>query len=83
MGIDEKGIEYLLSAEFNSNLKTEKRKKWIRCKEATVRYSMSRPTIVSLARDAGAAYKINATLLIDTEKFDLYLESFRIPGVVK
>lgn len=28
---------------------------------------MSRPTIVSIARDAGAVYKINAALLIDTD----------------
>jgi len=81
MSIDD--LKLLDSVDISRNPKNENRKKWIRCKEATQRYSMSRPTIVSIARDAGAVYKINAALLIDTEKLDLYLESFRIPGVVE
>lgn len=57
-----------------------KRKKWMRCKEGTEVYSIGRTKLTALAREAGALYKIDGTLLIDTIKFDLYLESFRIPG---
>lgn len=56
------------------------KKKWIRCKEAVVTYSMSRPTIMALATDAGALYKINGTVLIDADKFENYMETFRIPA---
>lgn len=59
-----------------------RQRKWIRCKEGVEMYSVSRPKLVALATEAGAAYKIDATILIDTEKFENYLESFRIPGRV-
>jgi hypothetical protein len=58
------------------------RKKWIRCKEATVRYGVSRPTIMHWAEDSGALFRIDATILIDSETMDDYIESFRIPGGV-
>lgn len=58
------------------------RKKWLRCKEATIRYGVSRPTIMSWAEESGALLKINATVLIDSETMDDYIESFRVPGGV-
>ncbi len=58
------------------------KKKWIRCKEATVRYGVSRPTIMHWAEDFGALFRIDATILIDSETMDNYIESFRIPGGV-
>jgi len=58
------------------------KKKWIRCREGVEMYSMSRPTIMAIASDAGALYKINATVLIDTETFENYMESFRVPAGV-
>lgn len=58
------------------------KKKWIRCKEGVEMYSMSRPTIMAIASDAGALYKINATVLINTETFENYMESFRVPAGV-
>ena len=58
------------------------RKKWMRCKEGTRTYSMSRPKLIELARDAGAAYKIDSMILIDIEVFERYLETFKIPGKV-
>ena len=57
-------------------------KKWLRCKEATVRYGVSRPTIMNWATDSGALIKIDATVLIDSETIDRYIEGFRIPGGV-
>lgn len=58
------------------------KKKWIRCREGVEMYSMSRPTIMAIASDAGALYKINATVLINTEAFENYMESFRVPAGV-
>lgn len=59
-----------------------KKKKWIRCKDGIDMYSMSRPKLVKLAREAGAAYKIDGVILINADKMDRYLESFRIPGEI-
>lgn len=56
------------------------RKKWIRCSEGIEIYRISRPKLIELARDAGAAVKINSVILIDRDAFDNYLETFRIPG---
>ena len=64
-----------------SETKTAKaKKKWIRCKEAMKMYEVSRPTIMKWAGDAGGLLKIDATVLIDPEAVDRYLETFRIPG---
>lgn len=83
MSMDMKELDFLTSEEFSREMKNDGSKKWIRSSEAVKRYSMSRPTIVSIARDAGSVYKINGALLINTEILDFYLESFRLPGVVK
>lgn len=79
------GTEY----DFFENEKgyTEKKqdrtkKKWLRCKEATVKYGVSRPTIMNWAADAGALIRIDATILIDSETIDRYIEGFRVPGGV-
>lgn len=83
MSMDIRGYEYISSPEFGRAMQTEDGKKWIRCKDAIDMYGLSRPTIVRLAREAGAAYKINKAILINTETFDVYLESFRVPGAIK
>lgn len=77
-------VEYdYFREECRHETKAEKsRKKWIRAREGVDIYSMSRNKIVSLAREAGAAYKIDATILIDVETFEKYLETFRIPGAI-
>ena len=43
---------------------------------------MSRPTIMNWATDSGALIKIDATVLIDSETIDRYIEGFRITGGV-
>lgn len=63
-----------------SEKKQMTKKKWIRCKEGMDLYSVSRPKLVRLAREEGAAYKLDGVILIDTEVLDRYLETFRIPG---
>jgi len=60
-----------------------KRKKWIRTKEGTERYSMGKTKFLSLAREAGAAVQIERTILVDSDVFELYLETFRLPGGVR
>lgn len=54
----------------------------VRCKEATARYGVRRPTIMNWATDSGALIKIDSTVLIDSETIDRYIEGFRIPGGV-
>lgn len=58
------------------------KRKWIRCKDGVEIYSIGKTTLLKLAREAGAAVQIDRTVLIDAEKFDMYLETFRLPGGV-
>lgn len=58
------------------------KKKWLRCKEATIKYGVSRTTIMKWALQSGALLKNDATVLIDSEAMDNYLEGFRVPGGV-
>lgn len=75
--------DYFKSGNERESVSSENtKKKWIRCREGVNIYSMSRPTIMALASDAGALYKINATVLINTEIFENYMESFRVPARV-
>lgn len=53
-------------------------KKFVRYKEGAILYSMSQPKFEQMAKDAGAIYKLNKLVLVNTEIFDDYLESFRI-----
>ena len=57
-------------------------KKWIRIKEATLRYGVSRPTIDKWCKDTPYKLKIGGVALIDSEALDAYVESFRLPGRV-
>lgn len=57
-------------------------KKWIRIKEATIRYGVSRPTIDKWCKDTPFKLKIGGVALIDSEALDSYVESFRLPGRV-
>ena len=57
-------------------------RKWIRCKDGVDIYSMGKTKLLEIAREAGAAVKIDGTVLIDSEKLDMYLETFRLPGRV-
>ena len=73
---------------FNKNRKhTEKKtdrtsKKWLRCKEAIVKYGVSRPTIMDWAEQAGAIMRMKKTILIDSDAVDRYVEEHRGPGGV-
>ena len=57
--------------------------KYIRVKEATEIFQIKKTKLTQIARDAGAAYKINGVLLIDPEKLDLYIKSFEVPSLTR
>ena len=58
----------------------EVRKKFVTYKEARDLYSMGMNKVQEHAKKAGAIYKIDTKVLVNTEIFDAYLEQFRVPG---
>ena len=42
-------------------------------------YRMSRSTLLKLAREAGALFKIGRMCLIERADFDAYMERFKVP----
>ena len=58
--------------------KKSREKIFVRCDEGCQNYSMSKNTFIKLARDAGAFYKINKMVLVNTKYLDEYLETFRL-----
>ena len=73
--------DYFKHKSSRMETKTDRtRKKYIRCKEATRRYGVSRPTIMRWAESSGSLLRVNATILIDTETMDNFIEGYRIPG---
>lgn len=57
----------------------KEKKRFVRYKTAMYMYEMGRSKIEKMARQAGATYKIDKLVLINTEIFDEYLDTFRIP----
>lgn len=53
--------------------------KYIRYKEGAERYSLGLNKFMEMAREAGAVYKIDKVALVNTEVFEQYLETFRLP----
>lgn len=56
----------------------EKSKKFIRYKEGAELYSMGLSKFQEIAKQAGAIYKINQMVLVNTEILDTYLEQFKV-----
>lgn len=54
-----------------------KAKKFVRYKEGAELYSMGHCKFEQLAREAKATYKIDGIVLVNTEIFEEYLETFR------
>lgn len=52
-------------------------KKFVRYQEGAERYSLGLSKFQALAKEAGAIYKIDKVVLVNTEIFENYLESFR------
>lgn len=56
------------------------RRKFVTYKEAAVLYSIGLTKMQEYAKNAGAVYKIGNKALVNTDVFETYLETFRIPG---
>lgn len=55
-----------------------KKKKFIRYKEGVELYSMGITKFQEIAKKAGAIYKVNQMVLVNTEILDHYLEQFKV-----
>ena len=54
------------------------KKKFIRCQEGAEIYSMSLRKFQDFAKDADAIYKVGKMVLVNCEKVDAYLETFKV-----
>lgn len=54
--------------------------KFICYKDGTRMYSMGMTKFQQVAKEAGAIYKVNQTVLVNTEILDKYLDGFKIYG---
>lgn len=55
-------------------------KKYRRVKDGAEYYDFSIRKFRAMAEDAGAILKLNKAVLIDCERFEEFLDSFRVPG---
>lgn len=53
-------------------------KKFVRYKEGAEVYSMCQSKFERMAREAKATYKLDKLVLVNTEIFERYLETFRV-----
>ena len=52
-------------------------KKYVRYKEGAERYSMGLHTFQELAKEANAIYRVRKIVLVNTEIFEEFLETFK------
>ena len=55
-----------------------RKKKFVRYKEGAELYSMCQSKFERMAHDAKAVYKLDKLVLVNTELFERYLETFRL-----
>lgn len=55
-----------------------RKKKFIRYKDGSELYSMGITKFQEIAKKAGAVYKINQMVLVNTEILDRYIEQFKL-----
>lgn len=55
-----------------------KAQKFVRYKEGCKVYAMGMSKFQEIAKEAGAIYKINQMVLVNTEILDSYLEQFKV-----
>jgi len=63
---------------FNYKEAEANKKKFLRYKEGCEIYSMGITKFQEIAKLAGAVYKINQMVLVNTEILDQYLETFKV-----
>lgn len=59
------------------------RRQYLRYQHAEIIYSISHKKLFELASDAGAIYRIDGTVLINRDIFNVYLERFHEPATGK
>lgn len=62
---------------------TTDKKVYLRPKDGPLRYGMSRPKFVEIAKKAGAYYKIDSVVLIRKDTFDRFLEGCGLGPLLK
>lgn len=55
----------------------ESMKKYVNATEGAIIYSLGKTRFMALAHEAGAVYKVGNSALVNTEKFEKYLEKFK------
>ena len=63
---------------FNYKEAEESKKKFVRYKEGCKIYGMGISKFQEIAKKAGAVYKVNQMVLVNTVILDQYLEQFRL-----
>ena len=58
------------------------RKQFLRYKDAEIVYSIQHKKLMELASEAGAIYRMDSTVLINRDIFDVYLERFSEPSTL-
>lgn len=66
------------SNSFDYRESCRKKQKFIRYKDGAEIYSMGMSKFQEIAKKAGAIYKINQMVLVNTEILEEYLEQFRV-----
>ena len=66
--------------DFNAEEALDPHTKYMRIKEATAMYKISRPTLDKIASKIGAKYKVGGVALIDANLMEEYMSKCRIPG---
>lgn len=69
-------MAYITKDEMTDNVK--KMKKFVRYKEGAEMYSMGLSKFQEMAHMAGAVYKVNKLVLVNTERLDEFLETYRL-----
>lgn len=82
--INEKTREYYSLTKKNEVRDAAKklRRQFLRYKDAEIVYSMSHKMLLEHASKAGAIYRMEATVLINRDIFDEYLEQFHEPSTL-
>ncbi len=55
-------------------------KKYVNATEGSIIYSLGKTRFMTLAKEAGAIYKVGASALVNTEIFEQYLDQFLEPA---
>lgn len=82
--ISEQTKEYFELGKRNDVRESAKRlrRQFLRYKDAEIVYSIQHKKLLEMASKAGAIYRIDGTVLINRDIFDLYLEQFHEPSTL-